>query len=436
MNKPQLVIISPLQTQSGYGRHAADIARSIIALDKFDVKLISLKWGDCPMNALIPGKDDDLLSRIVPQLTRQPEICVFVSIPNEFQPIGKYNIGITAGIEATVCPPQWIEGLNRMDVNIVPSEHSKLVFTRSEFIKNGPNNQPVGFLKLEKPMEIIFEGADTNVYKKLEPMQIDIGILQTLDEIKEDFVYLFVGHWLQGSLGNDRKDVGMTIKLFLDTFKNKKDAPALLLKTSGATFSVIDREEILKKISAIKSTYPTTDVLPNIYLLHGQLTDDEMNSLYNHPKVKCMVSLTKGEGYGRPLLEFSLTGKPIIASAWSGHVDFLDKEMSILLPGELKDVDASALNDFFIKGSKWFTADYNVVPIAYTKMKEEYDKYLSLSKKLMYQNKNKFSHKAMTEKFRYFFEKYVPDFPVEIDLKLPEKKDITLPKLQKIRKEI
>jgi hypothetical protein len=358
-----------------------------------------------------------------------------VSIPNEFQPIGKYNIGITAGIEATVCPPQWIEGLNRMDVNIVPSEHSKLVFTRSEFIKNGPNNQPVGFLKLEKPMEIIFEGADTNVYKKLEPMQIDIGILQTLDEIKEDFVYLFVGHWLQGSLGNDRKDVGMTIKLFLDTFKNKKDAPALLLKTSGATFSVIDREEILKKISAIKSTYPTTDVLPNIYLLHGQLTDDEMNSLYNHPKIRCMVSLTKGEGYGRPLLEFSLTGKPIIASAWSGHVDFLDKEMSILLPGELKDVDASALNDFFIKGAKWFTVDYNVVPIAYTKMKEEYNKYLALSKKLMYLNKNTFSHKAMTEKFKYFFEKYVPDFPVEVDLKLPEKKGITLPKLQKIKKE-
>ena len=49
----------------------------------------------------------------------------------------------------------------------------------------------------------------------------------------------------------------------------------------------------------------------------------EMNSIYNHSKVKAMVSLTKGEGFGRPLLEFSLSQKPLIVSGWSGHMDFL-----------------------------------------------------------------------------------------------------------------
>jgi hypothetical protein len=146
-----------------------------------------------------------------------------------------------------------------------------------------------------------------------------------------------------------------------------------------------------------------------------------------------MISLTKGEGYGRPLLEFSLSGKPIIASAWSGHLDFLDPEMSILLPGELKPVDESSVNDFFIKECKWFTADYNSVPTALNMIRNNYNKFLSLSKKLMYQNKNNFSYTAMTEKFKLFFSK-LPYIPIETEIILPEKNKIILPKLKKLNK--
>jgi len=129
------------------------------------------------------------------------------------------------------------------------------------------------------------------------------------------------------------------IKTFCDTFKGKAKKPALFLKTSGASYSIIDREEILQKIRAIR----TNDSLPNVYLLHGSITDDEMNGLYNHKKVKAMVSFTHGEGYGRPFAEFAVSEKPIITSNWSGHVDFLDKEYSILLPGELKQIDSSVV---------------------------------------------------------------------------------------------
>ena len=60
-------------------------------------------------------------------LSRQPEIHIQVSVPNEFTPMAKYNIGVTAGIETTSPKPEWIEGVIRMDMNIVPSVFSKEV---------------------------------------------------------------------------------------------------------------------------------------------------------------------------------------------------------------------------------------------------------------------------------------------------------------------
>ena len=59
-----------------------------------------------------------------------------ITIPSEFQPIGKYNIGVTAGIETTVAPGDWIEGINRMNLTLTSSEHSKKVFLDTVFAKS------------------------------------------------------------------------------------------------------------------------------------------------------------------------------------------------------------------------------------------------------------------------------------------------------------
>ena len=343
--KPLIFVSCPIETMSGYGARSRDIVKALLKTDKYDVKVISQRWGSTAWNALDPNKSEDkqLLDLIwkQPQLPRQPDIWIQITVPNEFQTIGKFNIGITAGIETTVCDATWIEGINRMDLTLVSSEHAKKVFEDSRFERRDKNtNQVVGVVKLEKPIEVLFEGVDLNKYNFIPDDLLTGDLVESLDGIKEDFCFLFVGHWLQGTIGEDRKNVGYTIKAFLELFKNKKNKPALILKTSSATNSIMDRDEILKKIDAVKNTVKGD--LPNVYLLHGDLEDEDMNALYNHYKVKAMVSLTKGEGFGRPLLEFSLSKKPVIASNWSGHLDFLHPEYNVLVGDSLTNVHQSA----------------------------------------------------------------------------------------------
>ena len=439
MAKPLLLAIAPVQSQSGYGKHAADLIRCLIRMDKFDVKIMPIRWGNTPLNALEPGRDDELISRILPspQLPKKPEVTFQVSVPNEFQPIGEFNIGVTAGIETTIVPAPWIEGMNRMNINIVPSNFAKQAFLSTGYTKNHPQtHQPVGQLKLEREIEVIFEGCDTSIYYRKDEKDIDTHLKDKLSFVKEDWAYLVVGHWLQGAMGHDRKDIGMTARVFMETFKNQQNPPAMILKTSSATFSVLDRDEMLKRLNDIKNSIPDAKTLPNVYLLHGQLSDNEMNDLYNHPKVKAMITLTKGEGFGRPLLEFSMTGKPIIASAWSGHMDFLDRDLTVLLPGKVEAVHPSAVNDFVLKDSQWFTADYNVAGGAMMEIYKNYNKYASNAKKMSYYNKNNYRLEDMGRKINWFFEKNVPEFAEELELKLPASvskiKTITLPKLKKI----
>ena len=249
----------------------------------------------------------------------------------------------------------------------------------------------------------------------------------------------YVGHWLQGNLGEDRKDTGMLVKVFLETFKNMKKKPGLIMKTSGATFSILDREELLKKINILKQQVDGD--LPNIYLLHGDFTDEEMNELYNHPKVKAHVNLTHGEGFGRPLLEASISQKPIITSNWSGHLDFLPKNLAILLDGQLTRVEGGSVpDDMLVEGSQWFTVNYQQASAVIKDVYKNYRKYTLNAKKLGMVNKSKFSLDAMTKELGKILDKYVPEFPKEVKLNLPklkkvdstEQPKIKLPKLKKV----
>ena len=438
MIKPLVLVTAPVETRSGYGNHSRDICQALIETDKYDVRIQSVRWGSTPPTAL--EKDNpihqEINKRILrqPSMEKQPDLHLHIVIPNEFQPIGKVNIGMTAGIEHTIPPASWIEGCNRMDMTIFTSEFARNSFANVTFDKlDSKTKQVAGQLKLEKPTDVLFEGADTNVYKEIN--EISDKMVEKFSEIKEDFCFLFVGHWLSGNLGEDRKDIGMMLKVFYTMFKNKKNPPALILKTSGAGFSIMDRNEMMKKIRLVKDTM-RADKLPNVYLLHGDLTDEEMNQLYNHPKVKAHVSFTHGEGFGRPLLEASLSGKPMIAPIATGQADFLHKEYTVELPHAMTKVPAGAFpKDYGNPEAEWATVNYGVAGKLIQEVYENYDKYKLKAKKQMIVNKEMFSHEAMKEKLDDIISPLISKIPQPVELKLPslkkEPKKLKLPTLKK-----
>jgi hypothetical protein len=430
----QLIVIScPVDTYSGYGARARDIVKSLLKTDKYEVKILSQRWGNTPFGFLKAdnAEDKQILDCILSsnELPKQPDIWIQHTVPNEFQAIGRYNIGITAGIETTLCDISWIDGVNKMDLTLVSSEHAKRVFEVSAFEqRDKATQQLIKTVKLEKPVDVLFEGVDTSIYEKIDAIN-ESQVWEVLDTIQEDFNFLYVGHWLQGELGQDRKDTGMLVKTFLETFKGKGKKPGLIMKTSTATYSVMDRDEILDKIQKLRLLVGDQD-LPNIYLLHGELTDGEVNELYNHPKVKAHVSFTKGEGYGRPLLEATISQKPVIAPNWSGQIDFLDKDMSVLLAGEVKQIHPSAtVANMLLPESGWFTVDYEKASAVLVDVYKNYKKYLDGAKRQAYRSRTEFSLEKMAEKLNSIIDTKIPK---QVALKLPQLKKIELPKLKKV----
>ena len=414
MSKPILVFQAPIATRSGYGDHSRDILKSLFELDKFDVKVVPTRWGSTPQDQIDPQTEfgQRILQNIVTNLPSPPDVFIQVSVANEFKKVGKYNIGITAGVETTIAPQEFIQASNQMDLIITPSEFTKEVLVKTSYTQvDKQTNQEVGKIQLNKQVEVLFEGVDLNVYNSKSEFSI-------LEKVDTDFNFLFVGHWLGGELGHDRKDVGMMIKTFCTVFKSlpKDKQPGLILKTSHAGFSVGEREDLATRI--LELTKEFGDKCPSVHLVWGDLSESELNSLYNDDKVKAMLMFTKGEGYGRPLAEFATTGKPIVVSDWSGYKDFLPKENTVYLDGEIKEVHTSAQNKFLLKEAKWFYVDYSKAAAKIYDVYNNYTTYLKKSKGLKTNIQNNFSLDKMSIKLGEILDKYVK-IAKHIELKLP-----------------
>ena len=430
--KNTFVISCPIDTYSGYGARSRDLVKSIIELNKYDVKIMSQRWGATPFGFIEDNPEwaflqDHLLKDN--NIQSKPDIWAQITVPNEFSPVGNYNIGITAGIETTMCSAPWIEGMNRMDINLVSTQHSKDVFVNTKFDQmDKKTNQKINTLTITKPIEVLLEGANLDVYKPLKQKEIkNLELFKDIDSIPEDFSFLVVGHWMQGVFGEDRKNIGLTLKSFYETFKNKKKKPALIIKTSTVSSSHMDRREIMKRIASIRNV--CNGNLPNVYLLHGNFSNEEMNELYNHPKVKAMVSHTKGEGFGRPLLEFSLSNKPIICSGWSGQIDFLKNDRSCLIGGKLTKVHPSAVVDgVILPEAQWFAPDPNHIHNSYKELYSNYKPWAVKGKKQGYYSRTYFAFENMKAKIGEILESNI-NLPVQIPVQLPK---LNLPKLKKV----
>lgn len=434
MSKPLCVLQAPAFVRSGYGDWAISVGKSLLRYNKFDLHIAPTAWGACSKknidSEIHNPEGQELLNRIIKgPLSRQPDVFIQMTIPNEFSTPAKFNIGMTAGIETTVPRPEWIEGLNRMNVNFVTSNHSKDVFVHSNYAKKLPNGA-VEELKVRTPIEVLFWGADTNLYYKTDEKTQSIE--DSIKNIPETFAFLFVGQWTSGNIRADRKGIGYLIKSFLETFKNTNNPPCLILKTSGAQICIMDKYECIAKINdvtnMVKSSLPEGTKLPNVYLLHGELEDNEMNALYNHEKIKVHISFTHGEGFGHPLLLSTLSGKPLLAPNWSGHLDFLNPKYSKFLNGQLNPIPDEAINDWFVKDARWFDVDYDDAKMKMRYYFQNYDDgILKNAESLRKENAEKFSLQSMDKLFHAYLDKYVPSFAVEETIKLPKLKKLNLP---------
>lgn len=422
--KKTCIISCPIDTYSGYGARSRDLAKALINLyPDWDIKLLSQRWGNTRFGYLLNHNESDLVSKLIGSFEGSPDVWIQVTIPNEFKSAGKYNIGITAGIETTVADYTWIQGCNRMNLVLVSSKHSKDVLTQYTYELKDNKSGQVDKLKTSVPVEVLFEGVDiTKYFPQSDVKDSEIGI--ALDAMPESSAFLILGHWLQGSFGQDRKNMGGTIKAFLEAFKDRPSPPALVIKTQSATASITDRASMLEKIrEAISKVSAKT--LPNVYLMHGELSDSDVNSLYNHPKIKAMITLFKGEGFGRPLLEFAAVNKPIICSYWSGPVDFLDNEFTYFVGGKLELVHKSALAaNIILENSSWFTANEAEAIKAYKEVYTKYNKAIVSAKRQGYKVRTKFSMESMEQELKKLLDKHMASIPFQMPL--------TLPKLTKI----
>jgi len=428
--KPTLVFQGPIFTRSGYGDHCRDLMKSLRKMDKYDIKIIPLRWGSTPQNQVDGSSEFGrwMLDRVVGEIGEKPDVFMQVSVANEFEPKGHYNIGITAGVETTIAPKDFIDGSNKMDLIIVPSHFTKQNLGGTTYQqKDSATGQIVGELKTTTPIEVLFEGVDTEIFSKGSGKDV-------LENVKEDFNFLIVGHWLKGSLGQDRKDIGMAIKTFATVFQYlpKDKRPGLIVKTSHAGFSVIDREATREKLDAVLKSFG--DKCPSVYLIHGDMEETDMSNLYHHPKVKAMLSFAKGEGYGRPMAEFTLTGKPILASGWSGQMDFLPPQNSVLLEGSLTPVDESAADQFCMKEAQWFTVNYSSAANKIYEVYNKYDSYLEKSAGLRHNTLGNFTLDKMHIKFTQIMDTYVKKTPQVVPFNIPKvnSSKMQIPKLNKL----
>jgi glycosyltransferase involved in cell wall biosynthesis len=449
--KKFVLMIAPFNTRSGYGDHARSIFYSIMNREDLDIKCIDVKWGNTPRNHLNPKvpRHKKLLDTFVDgnNIKQQPDVLIDIRIPNEFAGGAKVNIGITAGVETDVVSAEFLHGMNKMDLNIVPSEFTAATFRQCKYdqMQDLPDGQKqkIGDIKLDKPIKVLFEGVDTDVYYPKEKYQLkkeDPILYGELDSlIKEKSAFLHVGQW-GGKGEDDRKNIALLIKLFLKTFANLPNKPALVLKTSGANFSILDKHEICSRIKKIKGDFDGVDI-PNIYLIHGDLTINEMSTLYNHPKIKAFVTLTHGEGFGRPMLEASCCDLPIIASKWSGQLDFLTDSESLLISGFLKEVPKSVLwPPIIIEPSKWFNVNEGDVVRKLRTFHKKEKIITKKAKRLSSKNRRNMSLKKMAEKFNKILDDVLQGIPQPIALNLPKLKKVTkdkdtkikLPKLKKV----
>ena len=373
----KVLVRGPALTQSGYGEHTRFLLRALKSQpEKYDVYLVSLGWGQTGWLSE-DTKERRWIDFIIMkthnfvQAGGQFDMSIQVSIPNEWERLAPYNVGVTAGIETTKAAPVWLERCNMMDKVITISEHAKKSLVDSVYQgMNRETKQPMT-LKCDVPVDIVHYPV-----KSTKPDSIGI-------DLKYDFNYLMVSQW------GPRKNMENAIKWWIE--ENYDQEVGLIVKTSLKNNSIMDREHVDKNLKGIIKAFLPDDAKCKIYLLHGDLSEAQMQSLYAHKKVKVFVNLSHGEGFGLPLFDAACHGVPVIAPGWSGHCDFLympqkngkKKAMFADVNYDIAPVQDFAVWDGVVqKDSMWCYPHEGHYKMRLRQVRKSYDKWLKKSKTL------------------------------------------------------
>jgi len=441
MNKTKVIAYLPYASLSGYGLRSYDLLRSLIELksEDWDLSIVSMQFGRSPQRDL--DVSDPINKKIIDQTiggdqvqNKQWDIAIFCTVPSELVnvKIAKFQVLFTASIESTLCSSEFIQGCNSLDLIVCSSQHGANVLLNSTYDQRDQNNNIVGQLKVTKPVVTMFEGIDVTKFDRKNPQVFDFKT-EGLD-VTEENLFLVSGMWLQGAFtepySHDRKHIGTTIKVFLETFKDQKSKPGLVLKVNCGTYSHMDLDYTKERIDEIRKTVKGD--LPNIYLIHGNLPEEKLIGLYQNPKIKALIAVG-AEGWGRGIPEFICsTSKPAIVPSYGGVLDYIKPEFTLSVGGTVQPVHKSSANQFLLETAQIYYPDLKQLSAAMSQVLTNAKDLEEKSKRQAHYIRTTFTTEKMTEKLDEILKAHIPEFPKVVQLKLPKLSQISLPKLNKV----
>jgi glycosyltransferase involved in cell wall biosynthesis len=381
--KKKVLLRAPVLSKSGYGEHSRQILKYLLSKENIDLKVSILPWGITPW--YLNQKDcEGLIGKAMSVSNVQEgeyfDVSFQVQLPNEWNNrLANYNVGVTAGVETDISSLSWSESCNSMDMVIVPSQ-----FTKKSLMLNN--------LELENKIKVVPE----TYFKELEN-DPDSNLILDLN-LKTDFNFLTIGVLTGLRPELDRKNTFYLIKWFLEEFKDKKNV-GLIIKTNQGRESSLDYHSTLATFKKLLKELNHTGY-PKIYLLHGDMNRETMNQVYKHPKIKGFLTITRGEGFGLPILEAAAAGLPVLATNWSAHPEFLNNGNWIKFDYELKNVSENKIDgNIFVKNAKWAEVKEQDFKSKIRKFRESYFTPTQNAKKLSNTIKKMYCWESLIEKY-------------------------------------
>jgi len=376
-----VVIRAPLLSISGYGEHARQVYKFLLNCKDIELKTQILQWGNTAWE--INGDGFNGLANKIMSSSSQIEngfdVSFQVQLPDEWSDnLAKFNVGITAGVETDICNPKWIDAINKMNLVIVPTQHVK-----DTFIKTG---------NLTTPVIVIGEW-----YQE----ELDLEPLESITNLKFNtkFNFLVVSQLTSADDGGDRKNILGTLKWFCDAFQNDPDV-GLILKTNMGRGTQLDKDNVYSVINSCIKSF-RKGPYPKIHVIHGNMTDHEIASLYMHPSIKCYINLTRGEGFGLPILAAAVAGIPVITTNWSGHLDFMKLGKFIGIDYDIIPIPQTKVDGrIFVTGSKWANPKEEDFKKRVAKFRSSFQVPKEWADDLAEKCKNRFSRLAIEELYR------------------------------------